>query len=398
MSADVVLVGGGLANCLIAYRLANHRPELDVVVLERGPALGGHHTWSFHEHDLSEAQWTWMRHLVEHSWPWHELRFPRRSRTIHSGYHTISSKHLSRIVVETLGDRILVNAEAREVTPHRVDLADGTTLDTACVIDGRGDPASPHIDVGFQKFVGRFVVLENGHGMAGPVLMDATVDQLDGFRFVYTLPLDDRSLLIEDTYYSDTPSLDREQIRSRIGDYAASQRWHVSEMIDEEAGVLPIVLSGDIELFWDDGPAGVPRSGMRAALFHPTTGYSLPEAVRLADHLARQQSFTSEQLYAWTRRRSEDLWRTSGFFRLLNRMLFRAADPDRRYRVLERFYGLPEPLIRRFYAGRLSWTDKVRLVTGSPPVPIGRAFGCLIERRQPRSNGATADTTRRSAT
>jgi lycopene beta-cyclase len=70
-------------------------------------------------------------------------------------------------------------------------------------------------------------------------------------------------------------------------------------------------------------------------------------------------------------------------------MLFRAAEPDQRYRVLERFYGLPEPLIRRFYAGRLRWSDRVRLVTGSPPVPIGRALGCVFDHRRRESLDGT---------
>ena len=46
-------------------------------------------------------------------------------------------------------------------------------------------------------------------------------------------------------------------------------------------------------------------------------------------------------------------WRRTGYYRLLNRMLFCAAEPDQRYRIFERFYGLSDPLIRRFYAGRL---------------------------------------------
>ena len=62
-------------------------------------------------------------------------------------------------------------------------------------------------------------------------------------------------------------------------------------------------------------------------------------------------------------------------------MLFCAAEPDQRYRIFERFYGLSDPLIRRFYAGRLKWTDKVRVLTGKPPVPVLQALRCLIDRR-----------------
>lgn len=398
MTADLVLVGGGLANCLIAFRLAELRPDLETLVLERGPALGGHHTWSYHEHDLTTAQQGWLRPLVSHSWPHHEVRFPRGSRVLDSGYSTISSHDFARQVSATLGGRVRVGVEVRQVGPHEVHLADGTTITAPAVIDGRGDPRSPHLDIGYQKFLGRFVTIANDHGLAGPILMDATVDQRDGFRFIYTLPLSPGSLLIEDTRYSDTPDLDRDAMRHDIDGYAETHGWQVSSEAAEEEGVLPILLSGEINRFWDDGPAGVPRSGMRAALFHPTTGYSLPEAVRMADDLAHIESITSERLFDWTRRRSQELWRGTRYFRLLNRMLFRAAEPDQRYRVLERFYQLSEPLIRRFYAGRLCFRDKLRLVTGSPPVPIGRALGCVIEPMRRRPQRAPDATYRRNGT
>jgi lycopene beta-cyclase len=170
-------------------------------------------------------------------------------------------------------------------------------------------------------------------------------------------------------------------MRPLILEYAKAQGWNIVEIVSEEEGILPIVLSGDINGFWRSATPHVPRSGMRAALFHPTTGYSLPEAVRLADGLGGFSALDSPTLFEWVRRRSLEAWRRNSYFRLLNRMLFRAAEPPMRYRVLERFYGLSEPLIRRFYSGHLTWSDKLRLVTGSPPVPIRRAIPCLLERR-----------------
>ena len=61
-------------------------------------------------------------------------------------------------------------------------------------------------------------------------------------------------------------------------------------------------------------------------------------------------------------------------------MMFLAAEPADRYRVLERFYRLPEPLIERFYAGGLSLSDRVRILSGAPPVRVGRALQALPER------------------
>ncbi|WP_336933994.1 lycopene cyclase family protein, partial [Atlantibacter hermannii] len=53
MQWDLILVGAGLANGLIAWRLQQVRPELNVLLIEQGEAAGGNHTWSFHHHDLS---------------------------------------------------------------------------------------------------------------------------------------------------------------------------------------------------------------------------------------------------------------------------------------------------------------------------------------------------------
>ena len=61
-------------------------------------------------------------------------------------------------------------------------------------------------------------------------------------------------------------------------------------------------------------------------------------------------------------------------------MLFRAAIPEQRYKVLERFYRLPQPLIERFYAARSTGVDKARILTGRPPVPLGAALKCIAER------------------
>jgi len=90
--------------------------------------------------------------------------------------------------------------------------------------------------------------------------------------------------------------------------------------------------------------------------------------------LAEQPTLSSEQLHALFRDRARRLWQGRGFYRLLNRMMFDAACPRRRYKVLEHFYRLPEPIIQRFYAGRTTALDKIRILSGRPPVPLGAAL------------------------
>ena len=95
----------------------------------------------------------------------------------------------------------------------------------------------------------------------------------------------------------------------------------------------------------------MPRSGLQAALFHPATGYSLPSALRLADELAGLDEWSATRVYDLTRNASERLWKRTGFYRALNRMLFLAADPRERRQVLERFYKLSPGTDRTLLCG-----------------------------------------------
>jgi lycopene beta-cyclase len=60
-------------------------------------------------------------------------------------------------------------------------------------------------------------------------------------------------------------------------------------------------------------------------------------------------------------------------------MLFGAAAPAERYRVLQRFYALDAQLIERFYAAGSTLGDKARILSGKPPVPVGEALSAAIK-------------------
>lgn len=382
MGQQLVLVGGGLANGLIALRLAELRPELDVRVIEAGPTLGGNHTWSFHDSDLSAEQRRWIAPLVVQRWPGYEVRFPGFKRRLPLGYASISSDRFADVVGGALGQRVHYGQPAVALTPTSVTLADGRQFNADAVIDGRGigrseDFASDALVLGFQKFVGLEVRTEAPHGLTEPILMDATLQQIDGYRFFYVLPLAADRLLVEDTYYSDAKELPREALRDRVLAYARQQGFQIAAIEREEAGVLPIALAGDIERFLDAQNPGLPRSGLRAGLFHPVTGYSLPEAVRLADRIAALPSFDLATVREATRSASLERWRRDKFLRLLGRMLFLAGEPALRWKVMARFYTLNESLIRNFYAGQSTLADKVRLSCGKPPVPFFAGLACI---------------------
>lgn len=376
---DIVFVGAGLANCLIAARIAERRARVRILMLEGGGNVGGNHSWSYHSSDFGRMQHAFLSPFRTYAWMGHEVHFPGHSRILKGHYGTIASERLAQVMHERLNAFIRLDAPVAHLAADHVVLAGGERIAAGAVIDGRGQAPSRHLDLGFQKFLGQELRLARPHGLKRPVIMDARVEQIDGYRFVYVLPLDADTLLIEDTYYSDGADLAPEALRARIAAYAAGQGWQVEHVVREEEGILPIALGGDIDAFLDEAPPGVARVGLRAALFHPTTGYSLPDALDLADRVSELPDLSGAAISAFVRRHAAERWNGRGFFRLLNRMLFRAATPERRYAILERFYRLPEDLIARFYGDRLTFKDKARILTGRPPVPVLKALACLPE-------------------
>lgn len=387
--SSLLLVGAGLASGLIALRLARlpEPPAIDIV--EGSDRPFGEHTWSFHAADVSADDLDWLAGAVAHSWSGQAVRFPAFERKLSSPYASISSATMAEAVGRLGNVRLHLGARVEQPEPDRVTLGDGRTLAAGCVVDARGFAPSPALVLGFQKFVGLEVECSRPHGVDLPQIMDATVDQLDGYRFVYLLPFSPTRLLIEDTRYADGGALDPAALRRDIHVYAAQRGWSVSAVLREEAGVLPISLAHDAEAFWAGRPEDVPQVGMRAALFHPTTGYSLPDAVRVANLIAAHWPIASAPLARILRRHAVRQVSRQRFYRLLNRMLFRAAAPAERVRVLQRFYRLPQPLIERFYAGETSFADACRILVGKPPVRISKALGCLFETQVRRSMETT---------
>lgn len=376
---DLIVAGGGLAGCLTALALAERRPDVSVLLLEAGSSFGGNHVWSFFDSDVP-AEASWLAALLSaRRWADHEVRFPRRSRTIDLGYNSLRSSDFDALLRSRLRpDQYRLGARLAEVSPEYVRLESGETIRSYAVLDARGAEPVEGVSLAWQKFVGRTFRCAAPHGRTRPIIMDALVDQEDGYRFVYTLPFSETKILIEDTYYSTRPGLDVPALRTRIDAYLHASNWHAAELEGEETGVLPVVLSGEASAFWPKDTARVARLGLRGGFFHPTTGYSLPDALANAALLTEQRDLTSAALHALYRDRAATLWRQRGFYRMLNRMLFGAAAPPDRYRVLEHFYRLPPATIGRFYAGRSTLLDKARILSGRAPVPVRPALAAAF--------------------
>lgn len=359
-----MLVGGGLQNALIVLALLSARPDARVTLIEREPQLGGNHTWCFHEGDVPAEARSWLDALVVQRWPEHEVIFPAYRRRLRQEYCAISSAALNDVVTRRLAaspNGRLLRASVRALGPAGVELEDGRRVSAELVIDARGPDRTRLEAGGYQKFLGLELEVAPGSAPLVPVLMDASVAQLDGFRFMYVLPLASDRVLVEDTYYSTRPELDEAALEERVCDYARDHGLRVRGVLRRERGVLPLPVA--LPLHAADASPVV--AGYAGGLFHPTTGYSLPVALRFALLLAgaAPRAIPGAALEAWLTGHRRQV----RFCLWLNRMMFGAFAPEERYHVLERFYRLPEGTIRRFYALDMNALDRARIVCGRPP-------------------------------
>jgi lycopene beta-cyclase len=349
-----------------------------LALVERDSTIGGNHLWSFHAKDIQATDGAaipgWLAGLVAHKWPSYEVRFPSYHRTIVGGYHTVTSERLHAATVKSFESstcrELFLARNATTTTPNSVVLDDGSQLSADLVLDARGLPRDELLAAGgFQKFCGIEYACESPHGIHQPILMDATVEQRDGFRFVYVLPFGPQRLFVEDTYFSDTPTLDAQRLERRIRDYLERLGVVAQPVGRRESGVLPMPWK---ELAGNHTPSTT--LGVRGGMFHPATAYSMPCALRTAVELSRAHSPKDAAKRLVELRKIH--FKQARFARLLNLMLFRCYSPAMRVHVFEKFYELPQSTIERFYSLRLRASDRLRILSGRPPkgFSIGRAM------------------------
>jgi len=382
-AADLIIVGAGLAGLMTAWRCLDIHPELSVLVIEASDKIAGDHTWSFNRSDIFEPLQDWITPFIAYQWDKYDVKFPKRERTLDIPYCTGNSETLRQCVQPHIDSgrlKVRLNTRVIDMTAKYVILHNEQKLTAKCVLDARGHKANENKILGYQKFVGRTIKTKQPHGLKHPIIMDATVKQLGGYRFVYCLPFTEHEILVEDTYYTDGDGLSENEVAARVDDYIKAKGWGDHKLLRQEKGVLPITLAVDAAYGANiiQGEDKAVQLGMTGGYYHAVTGYSLPEAVKSAevvsDMIAKNKPDYANAILQEMIFHKRDHYEEENFLRLLNRMLFRAAKPEKRYKVLERFYGLNEGLVARFYRNRLSKKDKLRILMGKPPVPVTKAL------------------------
>jgi len=281
---DMIIVGAGLSGLLTAWRCLDVNPDLRIEIIEASDKIAGDHTWSFNLTDVAEELREWIAPFIAHRWDSYDVKFPKRKRTLDITYCTGNSDTLRSCVqphIESGRLSVHLNTHVEKLEADHVILKNGEKKEAGCVLDARGFEPNEDVFLGYQKFVGHVIKTVRPHGIERPIIMDATVEQLGGYRFVYCLPYSETELLVEDTYYTDGSELHSQEVDARIAEYIrANITVDAYETVRREKGVLPITLGVDRPAY------DVSAIGIRGGYYHAVTGYSFPDALSNAYWLA----------------------------------------------------------------------------------------------------------------
>ena len=381
MRFDVIIVGGGLQGGLIALAFQHFQPNLRIVLIEKQKVLGGNHTWSFHAQDVPLQAQPLVEPLICARWPGYRVQFPGFARRVESRYYSILSDHFHQIISTTLLDSkqvLLLGTEVKSLQRGSVITEHDSVYEAHLVIDARGVASVSNYEGGFQKFVGWEIEQDVDWPEEEPLLMDATVPQEDGFRFIYTLPFSKKRILIEDTVFSDSPYWNKEEFRNNIRAWLSKRGVQNYRVLREEFGILPMPWSGKPPRIAQSSPI---KAGCSGNWYHPATGYSFPLAIRVALALAQGPLAEATQRISAL---SKQISLRYSFSQFLNYLLFEWIAPGDRWQVFCRLYrALPEHRLARFYALNFNLIDSLRMVVCWPP-PI--SIGQMLKRYLSRNN------------
>lgn len=360
----LLIAGGGLAGSLAAIAMAKRRPEVPILLVEESDRFGGDHVTSFFGTEIDEAQRWLVDPLVTHHWPGYYVAFPEQSRKLKAEIGSFASERLDQAVRAALKpDQYRLNTKVVAIRDNELVLPGGEKIRADGAIDARGAVNLSTLDLGWRRSVARQYRFPRPHRVDLPVLADATVDQLDGYRFVQCLPLSEDRLLIEDNVYADGADIDVAAVGARLDAYLLKRGWKGGVLEREQAGALPIALGDDVHPLWRSGGARVARLGARGGFFNPVTGHAIADSVRAASLLTEQRDFDGALLHDAFEAEVGQMWRKREFYRSFNSLLFQTPAWDR-HKVMASFYRLDQSLIARFHAGQLGVLDRMHIQSG----------------------------------
>jgi lycopene beta-cyclase len=356
----ILIAGGGLAGCLAALALARHRPDVPFLIVEEGPTFGGEAYRLFADADLDADAQALLAPVVTGRWPGFYVAFPGFSRKLKAEQSGFAAADLHAHMVATLGEsQYRLGTRVVAVREDALVLDGGETIKAEGAIDARGAANLSTLDWLYEASLERDYRFKAPHRVDRPVLIDATMDQAGGLRFVRCIPIAEDRLILADVSLSERAQPDKEA-GARLNAYIAARGWAKKSILAERSASRPLPLGGDFAALWRLGGHRVAKLGLRGGFVHPLTGATIADAAAMALMLAGQRDFSGEALHDLFAAEARHLWRKREPLRAVTGA-FAAAPAEDRRAIAESLCRLDPAIISRLRADRLGMLDRMRV-------------------------------------
>ncbi len=273
---DYIICGAGLAGLSLAERLTDDSfADKRILLIDRSAKDTNDRTWSFW------AVPSFDRYSSIYRKSWERLAFYAPDVEVINDaspyrYHTISGLDFYKYTLEKIkacSHIDLIQDTINDIT-DRGDHVEITTDDHSYMGSYAFDsivksfPDEEELFV-WQHFLGWEVKLKEGTWDDQiATFMDFRVDQGDDTRFVYVLPFDKTSALVEATVFS-KDLWTEEQYNDMLTGYMAKYVGHTYEVVSVEQGKIPMTTAP-----FSKGSARVIPIGTNNATVKPSSGYA----------------------------------------------------------------------------------------------------------------------------
>jgi len=377
---DFIIAGGGMAGLSLAYYITQSSlRNRSILILDRDQKNRNDRTWCFWENGAGPFESIMYRQ-------WNSVSF---HGTTHAGpldLGTYQYKMLRGIDFYTFVQNELdkwPNVERRQATINRIKdtpqggfvIADDEPYIADYVFDStfalRTDQPRHHNLL--QHFKGWVINTEKPcFDPQQPEIMDFRVAQHGDCRFVYVMPFDARTALVEFTLFNDKLMTDAEydaDIRQYIDRFLDAGTYQIAET---EYGVIPM---SDTET--QENPSEhIVRIGTSGGHTKASTGYTFQRTQQYLRDIVHNLAATGKpnRKLPWFRSRFK-LY-DSVFLNVLEKQRHPADD------VFTRFYAKNRPVNAfRFLDEDTRLVDELRLFTTMPSWPFTVAFFDVLRRK-----------------
>lgn len=389
---EYVILGAGCAGLSLCYYLLKQGVTEPILILDQKNEFADDRTWCFW--DVEPTPFSHLASKRWNSWTLHVDGEKVEQRTTLHPYQCITAADFYRAALDRIASYKNVTLRLGEPVEAYKEHDDETYVSTLqntytarYVFDGRGlPPGSPVFEEARrrsvwvpQKFLG--LRLRSKEPVFDPErckLMDFSVNQERGLRFVYVLPFSEREALVENVYLSEA-EISIEGHRSELEEYLAAVYGLSPEdyvVDEEERGYIPMTDYAFPRKLGDRAYS----IGMLGGQTRPSTGYTFLRIQRYCEALAR--GVVSGDGAPGRIEASR--------YKLLDKIFLRfmKEHPEECPAVYSRmFRGLPPDTLVRFLTEKSSPLDELRLILAMPKMPFLKiAFRMVLQGVLPQAD------------